>query len=224
MTMRALRTFSAVVVLLAGSAASAATLTLDYIAEVTDIDGSAAAVQFLSDAGVMLGADARGTVSLIDGVSDDVPGDASLGVYVGAVTGFTLRLAGVDSSFDGSFNDVYVSDDSADAILATGAVSYGQGGLGSGLAGLQLRDSTGSLLGSDALPFEDSVYSLLNFDGYVPLDPEGTALLLGLTIGNELVTVYAEIKVLDAKVVPLPAAVWMLGAALLSLAGLTRRR
>jgi hypothetical protein len=135
---------------------------------------------------------------VIDTSVPDSSGDPIAGDFLGAVTSLNVTIGGYNASATGG--DAYTFMDFFDTVFVGGFINAGQfdgsaavsgpaiGGLALGGIGLQLTDSTGTALASDALP---SPITLLDFDSsfgfldfYDPQDLQAEIVSFGFSLDS----------------------------------------
>ncbi|MEM6638350.1 MAG: VPLPA-CTERM sorting domain-containing protein [Pseudomonadota bacterium] len=201
---------------LASPDAEAELVRWSFEAVVQDFNGSASDVAAF---GVTQGTVITGTY-LIDTSITGVNAGNNL-FFDGSVIGFTLNAGDFNASFDAMeplFNSVGTRNDTFDAVVVSASmILEGTAGNMGGLASLEMFDSDGDIVDDDSFP---TLPSLAELD---PYNGGRTNFVLSVNPNGEFTSVFAEITMLNATVVPLPASVLLMVGALSGL-GLFRKR
>ena len=203
----------------AGTSAHAALIEWTFTATARDISGN---VEAMADYGVTTGTGLSVTFLL----DDSVPASPLSGNvwYDEAIVGVEINAGTFRASLDTlapGFNSIVLTDGSFDAVSVNAPLIFENGSSSTtGFIATQFEGSDGQLLDNTLFPsFPDFSHA----DPYGGGVVGGTFMLLSASLDGVYTEVRAEIISPSARVVPVPAAAYLFGSALLALVRIGRR-
>ena len=187
--------------------ANAATITYDYVATVTHVSGSAVS-----------------TVSAGDSMSGQISWDLSavgVGTYPESYAnagGFSYSVGGVSGSFQSLLVSIF-----EDTLVVPNTVDQFKISAGSapGIRSFGLADHSGDVFSNGELPFSLSLSDFTSSS--IVIYNYGANDLYNLADGDDY-NMFASVTALSVSPVPVPAAFWLFGSALIGLVGFGKRR